>query len=70
MGAVSTKALHLLNTDDERRKADHLPLGSFNRHLVIGGADKVGNHKTLVPDSDKWGARFAEFVPLAALLER
>ena len=70
MGAVNTKVLHLLNTDDERRKAGHLPLGSFDRHLVIGATVEVGNRKTLVPDADKWGARFEELVQLTGLLER
>lgn len=36
----------------------------------IGGADEAGNRKTLVPDSDKWGARFEELVQLKGLLER
>ena len=70
MGAVNTKVLHLLNTDDERRKAGHLPLGSFDRNLVIGATDDVSNRKTLFPDSDKWGARFEELVQLTGLLER
>ena len=31
-----------------------------HRELATGGADEVGNRKTLVPDSEKWGARFEE----------
>ena len=38
--------------------------------LRTGGPDEVGNRKTLVPDSDKWGARFEELVQLTGLLER
>ena len=36
----------------------------------IGATDEVGNRKTLVPDGDKWGARFEELVQLTGLLER
>jgi hypothetical protein len=36
----------------------------------IGATDEVGNCKTVVPDSDKWGARFEELVQLTGLLER
>jgi iron(III) transport system substrate-binding protein len=41
-----------------------------HRELATGGADEVGNRKTLVPDSEKWGARFEELVQLTGLLER
>jgi len=41
-----------------------------HRDLATGGADEVGNRKTLVPDSEKWGARFEELVQLTGLLER
>ncbi len=35
----------------------------------ISATDEVGNRKTLVPDSEKWGARFEELVQLTGLLE-
>jgi iron(III) transport system substrate-binding protein len=41
-----------------------------HKDLATGGADEVGNRKTLVPDGDKWGARFEELVQLTGLLER
>lgn len=41
-----------------------------HKELATGGADEVGNRKTLVPDSEKWGARFEELVQLTGLLER
>ncbi len=41
-----------------------------HRDLATGGPDEVGNRKTLVPDSEKWGARFEELVQLTTLLER
>jgi iron(III) transport system substrate-binding protein len=41
-----------------------------HRELATGGPDEVGNRKTLVPDSEKWGARFEELVQLTGLLER
>jgi len=40
------------------------------RDLATGGADEVGNRKTLVPDSEKWDARFEELVQLTGLLKR
>jgi len=40
------------------------------RELASGGADDVGNRKTLVPDADKWGARFEELVQLSNLLDK
>ena len=41
-----------------------------HRDLATGGADEVGNRKTLVPDSEKWGVRYEELVQLTGLLER
>ena len=41
-----------------------------HRDLATGGPDEVGNRKTLVPDSEKWGARYEELVQLTGLLER
>jgi iron(III) transport system substrate-binding protein len=41
-----------------------------HKDLATGGADEVGNRKTVVPDSDKWGARFEELVQLTGLLEK
>ena len=35
---------------------------------VTGGADEVGNRKTLVPDSEKLGVRYEELVQLTGLL--
>ena len=40
-----------------------------HRDLATGGPDEVGNRKTLVPDSEKWGARYEELVQLTGLLE-
>jgi hypothetical protein len=40
------------------------------RDLATGGPDEVGSRKTLVPDSEKWGARFEELVQLTELLGR
>lgn len=41
-----------------------------HKDLATGATDEVGNRKTLVPDADKWGARFEELVQLTGLLER
>jgi hypothetical protein len=41
-----------------------------HKDLATGGPDEVGNRKTVVPDADKWGARFEELVKLTGLLER
>jgi iron(III) transport system substrate-binding protein len=41
-----------------------------HKDLATGGPDEVGNRKTVVPDADKWGARFEELVQLTGLLER
>jgi len=41
-----------------------------HKDLATGAADEVGNRKTVVPDSDKWGARFEELVQLTGLLEK
>lgn len=40
------------------------------KELAAGGADEVGNRNTVVPDGDKWGARFEELVQLSGLLDR
>ena len=40
------------------------------KELATGGADDVGNRKTLVPDADKWGSRYNELVQLSAVLGR
>ena len=40
------------------------------KELSTGATDEVGNRKTLVPDGDKWGARFEELVQLTGLLEK
>jgi iron(III) transport system substrate-binding protein len=40
------------------------------KDLATGGVDEVGNRKTVVPDGDKWGARFEELVQLSGLLGR
>ncbi len=41
-----------------------------HKDLATGATDEVGSRKTVVPDADKWGARFEELVQLTALLER
>jgi iron(III) transport system substrate-binding protein len=41
-----------------------------HRDLASGGPDDVGNRKTLVPDAEKWGARFDELVQLSNLLDK
>ena len=41
-----------------------------HKDLATGATDEVGSRKTLVPDSDKWGARYEELVQLTGLLER
>jgi iron(III) transport system substrate-binding protein len=40
------------------------------KELATGGPDDVGNRKTLVPDTEKWGSRYEELVQLTALLGR
>lgn len=41
-----------------------------HRELATGGPDEVGARKTVVPDSEKWGARFEELVQLTGLLDK
>lgn len=41
-----------------------------HKDLATGGADEVGSRKTVVPDAEKWGARFEELVQLSGLLEK
>ena len=41
-----------------------------HKDLATGATDEVGSRKPVVPDADKWGARFEELVQLTALLER
>jgi iron(III) transport system substrate-binding protein len=38
------------------------------KELSAGGADDVGNRNTLVPDPEKWGARYEELVQLSTSL--
>ncbi len=56
------------------RKAQEIayrqPRWPAHKDLATGAADEVGNRKTVVPDSDKWGARFEELVQLTGLLEK
>ncbi|HTM07075.1 MAG TPA: extracellular solute-binding protein [Verrucomicrobiae bacterium] len=39
-----------------------------HKDLAAGGPDEVGGRKTVVPDAEKWGARFEELVQLSGLL--
>jgi iron(III) transport system substrate-binding protein len=41
-----------------------------HRELASGGPDDVGNRKTVVPDAEKWGARFEELVQLSGALQK
>lgn len=41
-----------------------------HKDLATGATDEVGSRKTLVPDAEKWGARFEELVQLTGLLEK
>ncbi|HEY1371035.1 MAG TPA: extracellular solute-binding protein [Candidatus Binatia bacterium] len=41
-----------------------------HKELAAGGPDEVGNRKTVVPDAEKWGARFEELVQLSSLLQK
>jgi ABC-type Fe3+ transport system substrate-binding protein len=41
-----------------------------HRELAAGGPDDVGNRKTVVPDAEKWGARFEELVQLSGVLQK
>lgn len=40
------------------------------KELAAGGPDEVGNRKTVVPDAEKWGARFEELVQLSGVLQK
>jgi iron(III) transport system substrate-binding protein len=40
------------------------------KELATGGPDEVGSRKTVVPDAEKWGARFEELVQLSGALQK
>jgi hypothetical protein len=41
-----------------------------HKDLATDGPDEVGNRKTVVPDAEKWGARFEELVQMTGMWER
>jgi iron(III) transport system substrate-binding protein len=41
-----------------------------HKEFATGSPDEVGNRKTVVPDAEKWGARFEELVQLTSLLHK
>ena len=67
---ISNDRLRIRALEEKLRVAYRQNRSPAHRDLATGGPDEVANRKPLVPDSEKWGARFEELVQLTGRLER